>query len=167
LPNIRWLLALITGVHRFLYRVSGGRLGSRLGRSDMLLLTTRGRKSGRERTVPLLYVADGERFVVVASNAGDERAPAWWLNLQASPAARVQVGRDTHAVGARRAGTEEAERLWPRLEASYPSYAAYRARTRREIPVVLLERREPRSDLERKVSGAAASAGPGSPSAPS
>jgi deazaflavin-dependent oxidoreductase (nitroreductase family) len=141
MPNIRWLLALITSLHRFLYRVSGGRVGSRLGHSDMLLLTTRGRKSGRERTVPLLYVADGERFVVVASNAGDERAPAWWLNLQASPAARVQVGSDTHAVSARRASPEETGRLWPLLEASYHSYASYRTRTRREIPVVLLEPR--------------------------
>lgn len=141
MPNIRWLLALITALHRFVYRASGGRVGSRLGRSEMLLLTTRGRRSGRERTAPLLYVADGERFAVVASNAGDARPPAWWLNLQASPAARLQVGSETHDVRARRASAEEAERLWPRLEASYPSYAAYRARTRREIPVVLLERR--------------------------
>lgn len=139
MPNIRWLLAVITALHRFVYRASGGRLGQRLGRRDMLLLTSVGRRSGRERTVPLLYVGDGERLVVVASNAGDERAPAWWRNLQVHPEARVQVGTRTRAVRARRASVEEAARLWPLLEASYASYAAYRRRTRREIPVVLLE----------------------------
>ena len=145
MPNVRWLLALITAIHRFVYRISGGRLGGRLGRRDMLLLTTVGRKSGLERTAPLLYVSHGDDFVVVASNAGDERAPAWWLNLGARPEATVRVGRETCGVRARRATHDEVSRLWPLLEASYGSYASYRERTSREIPVVLLERREARA----------------------
>ena len=139
MPNIRWLLAFITWLHRAVYLLSGGRVGNRLGRRSMLLLTTVGRKSGLERTAPLLYVADGERFVVVASNAGDERPPAWWLNLESRPEATVRVGAQTHAVRARRASPEEAGLLWPQLEASYTSYAAYRTRTSRDIAVVLLE----------------------------
>jgi deazaflavin-dependent oxidoreductase (nitroreductase family) len=140
MPNVRWLLALITALHRTLYRLTGGRLGGSLGGMPMLLLSTRGRRSGRERTLPLLYVEDGKDWVVVASNAGDARDPAWWLNLRARPEASIQVGRERFAVRARRAGPEEAARLWPRLEAAYAPYARYRERAGREIPVVILAR---------------------------
>jgi deazaflavin-dependent oxidoreductase (nitroreductase family) len=139
MPNIRWLLALITVVHRALYRVTGGRIGKRAGKASMLLLTTLGRRSGQQRVTPLLYVEDGPRFVVVASNAGDDRNPAWLLNLRKQPAARVQVGSQHIAVQAREASDAECERLWPKLLASYSHYTAYRSRTQRHIPVVMLE----------------------------
>lgn len=139
MPNVRWLLALVTRLHLALYRASGGRLGHRFGRTRMLLLETVGRRSGRRRVTPLLYVRDGEAFAVVASNAGDDRDPAWWLNLRARPEAGVQAGRERCRVVARRATSEEEARVWPRLVAAYPWYPAYRERTRREIPVVLLE----------------------------
>jgi len=141
MPNVRWLLALVTAAHRFLYRVSNGRIGARAGGADMLLLETLGRRSGRARTIPLLYVRDGPRFAVVASNAGDDRPPAWWLNLQSRPEASIQVGSEHHAVRARRATPEEGERLWPRLLEAYRAYEEYRQRTRREIPIVVLEPR--------------------------
>ena len=96
MPNIRWLLALITVVHRALYRLTGGRIGAHAGRANMLLLATLGRRSGQRRVTPLLYVEDGERFVVVASNAGDDRNPAWLLNLRKHPAAEIQVGTPAH-----------------------------------------------------------------------
>jgi deazaflavin-dependent oxidoreductase (nitroreductase family) len=107
-----------------------------------LLLTHVGRRSGRLRTVPLLYVADGERFVVVGSNAGDAKPPAWWRNLEARPDARVQVGAAELAVRARLATGEERARLWPALVASYRDYARYERKTRgkHELPVVVLER---------------------------
>lgn len=140
MPNIRWLLALITSVHRFVYRVSGGRWGANLRGSRMLLLEHVGRRSGQSRSTPLLYIEDGPRWVVVASNAGDDRTPAWWLNLKHKPEAAVQVGREHHRVRAHEADISERERLWPLLEASYRHYADYRARTRREIPIVILER---------------------------
>ena len=140
MPNFRWLLALVTRIHRAIYRLSAGRIGGRLSGMPMLLLTTRGRRSGRERTLPLLYVADEKGWVVVASNAGDDRHPAWWLNLRARAEARVQVGRERSVVRGRRATPEEEARLWPRLVAAYGPYARYRERARREIPVVILER---------------------------
>src|ERR1043166_9781739 len=76
-----------------LYRVSGGRIGGRVGRAPVLLLTTTGRKSGQKRTAPVVYLADGDRMVVINTNAGNERVPAWSLNLEANPEAEVEVGR--------------------------------------------------------------------------
>jgi deazaflavin-dependent oxidoreductase (nitroreductase family) len=139
MPNIRWLLALITTVHRALYRATGGRIGARLRGADMLLLATLGRRSGQQRVTPLLYVADGERFVVVASNAGDDRHPAWLLNLRKQPAAEIQIGPRKLRVRALEASDAEAERLWPKLLASYPNFHDYRTHARRHIPVVMLE----------------------------
>ena len=140
LPNVRWLLALVTKVHRTIYRLSGGRVGAKLSGMPMLLLETVGRRSGRERVMPLLYVEDEQGWIVVGSNAGDDRHPAWWLNLRARPEATVRIGRERHAVRGRRATPAEEARLWPRLVAAYAPYARYREGTRREIPVVILER---------------------------
>lgn len=140
MPNIRWLLRLITSVHRFLYRATGGWIGHRALGYRFLLLGSVGRRSGRERVVPLLYVADGERLVVVGSNAGDARDPHWWTNLRARPEAWVQAGRARLAVRAREASRAEAARLWPHLLEAYGRYASYRERAGRAIPLVLLER---------------------------
>lgn len=140
MPNIRWLLAFITNVHRFLYRASGGRVGHRAARFHFLLLGNRGRASGREYVTPLLYLPDGERFVVVGSNAGDRREPGWWQNLRVSPATWVQVGTERVPVRARQASNAEADALWPRFLAVYRSFERYRATAGREIPLVLLER---------------------------
>lgn len=141
MPNIRWLLALVTAVHRFLYRVSNGRIGARAGGVDVLLLETVGRRSGKPRSIPLLYVRDDPNWIVVASNAGDDRAPAWWLNLKSRPEAGIQVGSERHPVRARRATAEEEARLWPRLVQAYQAYEQYRKRTARPIPIVVLEPR--------------------------
>lgn len=104
----------------------------------MLLLTTTGRKTGRRRTTPLLYVEEHGRYVVVASVGGAPSHPAWYLNLRSNPAATIQVGGRRLAVRAETAGLEERARLWPRLTQMWPQYDAYRAKTRREIPVVIL-----------------------------
>jgi deazaflavin-dependent oxidoreductase (nitroreductase family) len=141
LPNIRWLLALITALHRFVYRATGGWIGGGAFGKQFLLLSHTGRVSGQERTTPLLYVADGERWVVAASNAGDDRPPAWWLNLSARPEACIQVGRERVDVVASRASEPDSERLWTLLMASYAAFDRYRKGTRREIPLVVLERR--------------------------
>jgi len=142
-PNIRWLLALITSLHRWLYRTTRGVIGHRLPIVDWrsLLLTHVGHKTGRDYTIPLLYVPDGERFIVVGSNAGDAKPPAWWRNLQAHPEARVQVGAREHAVRAWLATGAERARLWATLVANYRDYARYERKTRgtRELPVVVLE----------------------------
>jgi deazaflavin-dependent oxidoreductase (nitroreductase family) len=104
----------------------------------VLLLTTTGRKSGREHTVPLLYLEDGENLALVASNGGAPIHPAWWLNLRANPEARVEIGHRKLRVRAEKASSEEKERLWPRLVEMYGGYENYRRRTDREIPVVVL-----------------------------
>ncbi len=140
MPNIRWLLRLITVVHRFVYERTGGRLGANLGGNPMLLLYTVGRKSGVERVTPLLYIPDGDRWLLVASNAGDDRPPAWYLNLEAKPEVRIRVGRELHDVRARTAPAEERAELWPRILDAWADYAVYETRTDRPIPVVVLER---------------------------
>ncbi|HEU4600269.1 MAG TPA: nitroreductase/quinone reductase family protein, partial [Solirubrobacterales bacterium] len=84
-----------------LYRLSGGRIGGRVNQAPVLLLTTTGRKSGQQRTAPVVYLADGENYVVIGSNAGHSRTPAWSLNLKAKPEAEVEVGRKRIPVRAR------------------------------------------------------------------
>lgn len=140
MPNIRWLLALVTRLQRFLYLKTEGAIGGSMFGLRILLLTSVGRRTGHQRITPLLYVEDGDHWVVVASNAGDDRHPAWWLNLEANPRARVQVRGEHHEVLARRAEPEEEERLWPRLVDAYASFSRYREGTDREIPIVVLER---------------------------
>lgn len=129
---------IFTGIHTFFYRLSGGRIGGRFGKSPVLLLTTTGRKTGKQRTTPLLYLKDGDNLVLVASYGGAPTHPVWWLNLQAKPEAEVEIGRQKLRVTARQANAEERARLWPLLVAMYPSYAEYQKKTTREIPVVIL-----------------------------
>jgi deazaflavin-dependent oxidoreductase (nitroreductase family) len=128
-------------LHRFLYVLSGGRIGSRIWGLDILLLTTTGRRSGRARTVPLCSLRDGENFVVIASYGGLDRSPSWWLNLQSEPRATATVRRTTHDVVAREANADERGRLWAQVTTRAPGYLDYQRRTARRIPVVLLEPR--------------------------
>jgi F420H(2)-dependent quinone reductase len=127
-------------VHRFLYRLSGGRLGSRVSGLPVLELTATGRTSGQPRAVLLNFRPHEHGWVVVASNAGYDRHPAWWLNLEANPQARVRVGGRGEDVEARELHGPERERYWLHMVAANPDYAEYEARTDRPIPVVLLER---------------------------
>jgi deazaflavin-dependent oxidoreductase (nitroreductase family) len=125
-------------VHVHLYRLTGGRIGRRVRGVDVLLLDHVGRKTGRKRTNPLLYIEDGEDLVIVASKGGSPSHPAWWLNLRDSPRTTVQVGDERHEVVAREADPQARARLWPRLLEVWPDYEVYQRRTSREIPVVLL-----------------------------
>jgi F420H(2)-dependent quinone reductase len=133
--TVQWM----TGMNNVAYRLSGGRVAGQVpSGAPICLLTTTGRRSGRRRTVPLLYLPDRDDLVVVASRGGMGAHPAWYLNLLADPHATVQVGRSTVAVRARDATDEERRRLWPGLTAAYPHFDAYRLRTSRQIPVVFL-----------------------------
>lgn len=135
----RIVLKLASRLHVALYRASGGRLGGRFRKTaPVLLLTTTGRKSGKQRTTPLLYVEEGGQYVIVASVGGAPRHPAWYLNLQGNPAATVQIGSRRIAVRAETASSEERARLWARATQMYPQYDDYQAKTSREIPVVIL-----------------------------
>lgn len=131
---------LFTGLQIATYRLSGGAIGGRMGNSQVVLLTTIGRKTGKPRTTPLFYLADEDRIIVVASNGGAVTDPLWSRNLQANAHAQVQVGRQKMEMMARIATSEERARLWPRLVAMYSGYADYQARAPREIPVVILQR---------------------------
>lgn len=107
----------------------------------MLLLSSEGRRTGKWRTTPLAYMADGDRCVVLGSNNGSDRDPAWWLNLQTNPAARIQLRGRSLEVDCRLATPAEREALWPRMIEVNPTWERYPQRTERDIPVVLLEPR--------------------------
>ncbi len=121
------------------YRVSGGRIGGRVGRAPVLLLTTTGRKSGQPRTAPVVYLADGDRLIVIGSNAGNDRVPAWALNLKANPDAEVEVGRKRGKVRARVAEGEERADLWRKSNQQYAGFDDYEAKTNRNIALFILE----------------------------
>ena len=141
MPAVRRTKAmeLFWKLHRFLYRVSGGRIGGRVVGMPVLMLTTTGRKSGVPRTNVLTYLPKGRASVVFASNAGEPRHPAWWLNLAADPHATVQRGQEVTPVIAREAEGEERARLWDEVVRTEAGYAVYAERTTRRIPVVVLE----------------------------
>lgn len=129
--------------HTVLYRATGGMIGRRLAHNDMCLLTTTGRHSGKSHTVPLLYLEDGDRVVVIASYGGRRHHPDWYYNLLAEPAATVQTLGKKQPVLAKVADATERAEWWPRIVDAHADYANYQARTDREIPVVFLEPRNP------------------------
>jgi len=122
-----------------LYRLSRGRIGGRVGKGPVLLLTTTGRKSGQPRTAPVLYLADGERFVVINTNAGNAKTPAWSLNLRANPDAEVEVAGRRTQVRARQAEGEERDDLWRRHMQQYSGWDYYDSKLDREPSVFILE----------------------------
>jgi deazaflavin-dependent oxidoreductase (nitroreductase family) len=134
----RFALKLGSGVHAGVYRATGGKLFGRMGESPILLLNTVGRKSGRKRTSPLLYVMDGEDFVIIASKGGASTHPAWYLNLKANPDATVEIGDREVRVRAEEADSEEKARLWQKMVEMYPAYDDYQSKTKREIPLLVL-----------------------------
>lgn len=119
--------------------MTGGVVGRRLVANDMLLLTTVGRRSAKPHTVPLLYIEDGDRLVVIASFGGRQHHPAWYLNLTANPKVEVQIRNRRLAANASTASPEDRSRLWPRITKTYRGYASYQTRTDRTIPVVFLD----------------------------
>ena len=139
----RPVLELLWALHRALWRLSGHRFGTVRPATGLgwLFLVTTGRKSGTQRRTGVFYLEDDANLVIVASNAGADVDPHWWQNLVVTTDATVEIGRATMQVRARRATADEEARLWPRLIAANQDYAAYRARTRREIPLVILEPR--------------------------
>jgi F420H(2)-dependent quinone reductase len=133
--GLRWTGKLNVPV----YRLSGGRIGGKINQAPVLLLTTTGRKSGQKRTAPVVYLADGENLVVIGSNAGHSRTPAWSFNLQANPDAEVEVGRERRPVRARVAEGEERIDLWRKHNEQYSGFDEYEARTDRDIALFVLE----------------------------
>jgi deazaflavin-dependent oxidoreductase (nitroreductase family) len=142
----RPLLKIGWAFHRGLFTLTGGRVGAAPPRGNggvgTLFLLSTGRKSGKVRRNGLYYIEDGPNLVVVASNAGENVDPQWWQNLKAIPDTEIELGTHRRAVRARQATPDEAERLWPALDAGYGGFAEYRARAyRRTLPVIILEPR--------------------------
>ena len=115
-------------------------LGGGKGMIPTLLLTTTGRKSGRELTLPLIFGRSGEDYVVVASKGGAPEHPAWYLNLDANPTVKVQVKADKFTARSHTANAQERAALWPKMVEIYGPYADYQKKTDRQIPIVVLQR---------------------------
>jgi deazaflavin-dependent oxidoreductase (nitroreductase family) len=127
--------------HVRVYRETGGQVGYHWRGTTILLLTTKGRRSGEQRTTPLIHRTDGEDWVIVASKGGAPEHPGWFQNLQAEPNAAIQVRDEEIPVRASVAEGEERERLWAAMVEVWPAYDEYQTKTSREIPVVVLRRR--------------------------
>jgi F420H(2)-dependent quinone reductase len=124
-----------------IYRLSRGRVFGKIGTAPVLLLTSTGRRSGQQRTAPVVFLADGDRQIVIGSNAGNARTPAWSYNLQANPDAEVEIRGARKRVRARVAQGEERAELWRKVNAMYAGFDSYDAKTSREIAVFVLEPR--------------------------
>lgn len=122
------------------FRAHGGKVGGQFEGASLLLLTTTGAKSGQRRTMPLMYLPDGDRLVIFASKAGAPTNPDWYHNLVAHPQATVEVGTQTFDVTAVVTTGEERERLYAKQAKMYPGFADYQAGTTRQIPVITLQR---------------------------
>jgi deazaflavin-dependent oxidoreductase (nitroreductase family) len=124
------------------YQQTDGVEGHEWQGTTVLILTTTGRRSGDPRSTPLIYGQDGDDFVVVASKGGADEYPAWYLNLSAEPEVNVQVLGDRFKAKARTATSDEKPALWKMMTGRWPAYDEYQRKTAREIPVVVLERKE-------------------------
>ncbi len=135
----RRLLLWLTRLNIWLIRKTRGRIGAKLGSLPVLLLETRGRRSGSMRTAALIYLSTDHGYVVIGSQGGLPDHPHWYRNLLADPSATVTFDKATVPVRARTASGEERARLWQDALKMWPPYADYQARTAREIPVVVLD----------------------------
>ena len=130
----------LSTLHTRLYRWTRGRIGRRLVDNDMLLLSTRGRRTGRDHTVPLLYLRDGDDIIVMASWGGRNSSPEWYRNLAAHPRVAVQIDGTRYPALAEELTGSERSTWWANAVTAYPGYADYQERTVRQIPVIRLSR---------------------------
>ena len=127
--------------HTQKYKETGGQEGHDWQGTQTLLLTTKGRKSGEPRELPLIYGKSGDDYLIVASKGGADAPPAWYLNIEADPDVEVQVWDDRFPAKARVATAEEKAEMWKTMTAEWPAYDDYQKKTDREIPIIVLERK--------------------------
>ena len=127
--------------HTQKYKETGGQEGHDWQGTQTLLLTTKGRKSGEPRELPLIYGKSGDDYLIVASKGGADAPPAWYLNLEADPDVELQVWDDRFPAKARVATPEEKAEMWKTMTAEWPAYDDYQKKTDREIPIIVLERK--------------------------
>lgn len=131
-------IRLMGRLHAWLWRLTRGRLVNSIGPAPFILLTTKGRKTGRSRTTPVLYLEDRGDLIVVASFGGNDMQPAWYLNLRDCPEAQVVIRDERRRMTSRKISNDEKEIIWPRLVKLYPQFEIYQQRTSREIPLLRL-----------------------------
>ena len=141
LPRFRPFNQVLTTVNRWLLRASSGRIGGSFAGAPVYVLITMGRKSGKERAQPLLFIEDGENLAAAASNFGHDHHPAWYLNLKANPNVIVEKRGERVPMAAEEAEGEERARLWERFAELYVAYSVYETRTDRHIPVIVFKPR--------------------------
>jgi deazaflavin-dependent oxidoreductase (nitroreductase family) len=134
------LIKLFMAFNAQILRISGGRIGGKLGTQTILILSTIGRNSGQERSIPIAYFNNEERFLIVASNWGKEKNADWYLNLKKDPHAKLEIKGKTVLVLAREALGEEYSRLWKFATERHPQYLKYQEMTTRHIPITVFER---------------------------
>ena len=122
------------------FRANGGKVSGQFEGAPMILVTTTGRKSGQQRTSPLVYGKTGDDLYIIASKAGDPKHPDWFLNIEANPNVTVEVGTDKYEARARITVGEECARLYKQMADAMPNFKEYQEKTDREIPVVVLSR---------------------------
>jgi deazaflavin-dependent oxidoreductase (nitroreductase family) len=142
-PPPRWVLKLFTRINVWVYQLSKGKLMNALGGDPICLITMTGAKSGRKRTIPLMYVPQEDAFLLVASQGGAPKNPVWYYNLVAHPDVTIEHNGKRHLLSARIVEGEEKESLWPVCDQHYADYALYRQRTKRDIPMFRCEPRLP------------------------
>jgi len=124
------------------FRANRGKNGGPFAGTPILLLTTTGAKSGQRRTTPLMFIPDGDRLLVIASNVSAPAHPDWYRNLVAHPEVTVEVGTETFDATAVVTQGAERDRLWTRIVELYPFFTGHQAKTTRQIPVIALSRRK-------------------------
>jgi deazaflavin-dependent oxidoreductase (nitroreductase family) len=122
------------------FRANGGKVGGPFAGGTLLLLTTTGAKSGKQRVNPLAYLPDGDRYVIFASKAGAPTNPDWYHNLVAHPQVKLEVGTEKFEATATEVTGEERDQLYARVVERMPGFGDYEKKTTRKIPVIALER---------------------------
>jgi F420H(2)-dependent quinone reductase len=138
-PVTSYFMKWMSGTNTWIYRRSNGRLGGTFQKAPVALLTTTGRKTGKPRVSPVLYMREGDRVILGASRAGSDKNPLWYLNLKADPSVSVQIKDEVLRLRARDATAEEREEYWPKLVAMYPNFEDYQSWTDRVIPIVICD----------------------------
>jgi deazaflavin-dependent oxidoreductase (nitroreductase family) len=138
-PPPRWLLKTFTKFNVFVYQLSGGRLMNKLAGMPIVLVNMKGAKSGKMKTIPLMYVPHDRGVILVASQGGAPKHPVWYYNLIKNPNVEITQGGQTRKLTARRVSDEEKAELWPTCVKYYPPYEQYQKRTDRNIPVFICE----------------------------
>ncbi len=134
---VKWIFKQFMRFQIFMFRRSGGKMLVR--GMPVLLLTTVGRKTGKQRVTSVMYIRDGDNYVITASNAGADKHPDWFVNLQANPQTMIEVDGMTRRLIARQANPEEKDRLWAQLVERAPFFQGYKTKTARDIPMVILQ----------------------------